>query len=69
MYTEPIILTLDAERDIYAILDHTGRTLCAGARDVCELLLQIMNKRSSVISAEARSKASPCSNIRAAIVV
>jgi hypothetical protein len=42
MYTEPIILPLNADGEIYALEDEHGRIVGTGTREICEALLTIM---------------------------
>jgi hypothetical protein len=47
MYTEPIILPLDADGKIYALLDEKGNTIGTGTRAVCEVLMYMITKPAS----------------------
>jgi len=42
MYTEPIILPLNADGQLYALQDEQGRIVGTGTREICEVLLTIM---------------------------
>ena len=42
MYSEPIILPLNADGEIYALEDEHGRIVGTGTREICEALLTIM---------------------------
>ena len=42
LYTEPIILPLNAEGKLYALEDEHGRIVGTGTREICEVLLTIM---------------------------
>lgn len=42
MYTEPIILPLNAEGKLYALQDESGRIVGTGTREICEVLLTIV---------------------------
>lgn len=42
MYTEPIILPLNADGKLYALQDEQGRIVGTGTREICEVLLIIM---------------------------
>lgn len=42
MYTEPIILPLNADGQIYLLEDEHGKIVGTGTREICEALLTIM---------------------------
>ena len=42
MYSEPIILPLNADGQVYALEDEHGRIVGTGTREICEALLTIM---------------------------
>lgn len=42
MYSEPIILPLNADGQIYALQDEQGRLVGTGTREICEALLSLM---------------------------
>ena len=68
MYAEPMILPLDANGRIYALQDEKGNTIGTGTREVCEVLLYIINKASS----QGMSRNVPAAhrpNVRAAIAI
>ncbi len=44
MYSEPIILPLNADGQLYALEDEQGRIVGTGTREVCEVLLRIIKK-------------------------
>lgn len=44
MYSEPIILPLNADGQLYALEDEHGRIVGTGTREVCEVLLTIIKK-------------------------
>ena len=44
MYSEPIILPLNADGLLYALEDEHGRIVGTGTREVCEVLLTIIKK-------------------------
>ncbi|HKZ01865.1 MAG TPA: hypothetical protein VJ180_06485 [Pyrinomonadaceae bacterium] len=70
MYTTPIILPLDANGSIYALLDEQGCTIGTGSRSVCEVLLYMITKagsRSPDRNKPAESMARP--NLRSAIPI
>ena len=44
MYSEPIILPINADGQLYALEDEHGRIVGTGTREVCEVLLTIIKK-------------------------
>ena len=44
MYSEPIILPLNADGQLYALEDEHGRIVGTGTREICEVLLRIIKK-------------------------
>jgi hypothetical protein len=42
MYSEPIILPLNADSRLYALQDEQGRIIGTGTREICEVLLSII---------------------------
>jgi hypothetical protein len=44
VYSEPIILPLNADGLLYALEDEHGRIVGTGTREVCEVLLTIIKK-------------------------
>ena len=42
MYTEPIILPLNADGKLYALEDEHGRIVGTGTREICEALLTML---------------------------
>ena len=70
MYTKPMILPLDIEGTIYALQDENGNTIGTGTREVCEVLLYIINKALSP-SSSGRSgmPISQRTNVRSAIAI
>ena len=64
------IVPLDPDGTLYAIRDEKGKTLGSGTRDVCELLIQIINNPSLASPPSTNNpKPVPHLNIRAAIVI
>jgi hypothetical protein len=47
MPSKPIILPLDDQCTIYALQDEQGNTIGTGTREVCEVLMYIINKASA----------------------
>ncbi|HKU74300.1 MAG TPA: hypothetical protein VJR02_10295 [Pyrinomonadaceae bacterium] len=42
MYSEPIILPLNADGKIYALQDELGRIVGTGTREICDALLTML---------------------------
>lgn len=56
MYSEPIILPLNADGQIYALEDEYGRIVGTGTREICEVLLRIIkNEGFTVTRAQSRT--------------
>ena len=47
MYTQPMILPLGVDGEIYALQDDKGNIIGTGTREVCEVLLYIITKPAS----------------------
>lgn len=45
MYSEPIILPLNADGQLYALEDEHGRIVGTGTRETCEVLLMIIKNQ------------------------
>lgn len=45
MYSEPIILPLNADGLLYALQDEHGRIVGTGTREICQLLLMVMKNQ------------------------
>ena len=70
MSTKPIILPLDAEGKFYALQDGKGNTIGTGTREVCEVLLYIINKAPTPsVSGKNRLSVPQRPNVRAVIPV
>jgi hypothetical protein len=71
MYSEPMILPLDADGSVYALQDEKGNTIGTGSREVCEVLLYIITKptASSGSSKKTGRIVTQRSNVRAAIAI
>ncbi len=68
MYTKPIILPLNAEGKLYALQDEKGNTIGTGTRQVCEVLMYMITKRTGDrVSVERKIQQRP--NVRAAIAI
>ena len=75
MYSKPIILPLDPEGTLYALQDEQGKTIGTGTREVCELLLHVINKQAvkrrpeDVLARIERERSMPHQNVRSAIAI
>ena len=63
MYTEPIILPLNADGKLYALEDEQGRIVGTGTREICEALLTMM-KNESFLFRRLRSEQSDRNSTR-----
>jgi len=62
MYSNPIILPLDAWGKIYVLQDEKGNTIGTGTREICEVL-------GTTVSGEPHVKIPQRLNVRAAITI
>ena len=71
MAAKPMILPLDIQGKIYALQDEQGNTIGTGTREVCEVLMYIINKASAGAnsSRNERARVSRKLNVRAAITI
>ena len=70
MYGEKIILTLDADGNIYAIQDEKGNVIGTGTREVCEILLYLISKPvTASISGRINTPSHHRANVRSAIAI
>ena len=70
MHGEKIILPLDADVNIYAIQDERGNVIGTGTREVCEILLYLINKPASAsISGRVNPPMQHRANVRSAIAI
>lgn len=70
MHAEKTILPLDMNGTIYAIQDEKGSIIGTGTREVCEILLYIINKPASTsISGRINAPVERSPNVRAAIAI
>jgi hypothetical protein len=69
MYAKPIILPLDCNGTIYALQDEKGHTIGTGTREVCEMLLYIINKADAPTGTQRVSVSQQRPNVRAAIAI
>ncbi len=74
-HAKPIILPLNREGTIYALQDELGKTIGTGTREVCELLLHVINNQGAVRRPEdmvariERERSMPHQNVRSAIAI
>ena len=67
---KPTIRPLDAEGNIYSLQDEKGNTIGTGTREVCEVLLYIINKAPTPsLSGRTRMSVTQRPNVRAAIEI
>ena len=70
MYAKPMILPLDANGTIYALQDDKGQTIGTGTREVCEILLYIINRADSPsVTQGIKAPLPQRTNVRAAIAI
>ena len=71
MPSKPMILPLDIQGKIYALQDDQGNTIGTGTREVCEVLMYIINKASAGANSPRKERAhvSRRLNVRAAIAI
>jgi len=71
MPSKPIILPLDIQGRIYALQDEHGNTIGTGTREVCEVLMYIIQEVPTVAnsSGNERAQVSRRLNVRAAITI
>lgn len=65
-YSEPMIVPLNAEGTIYALLDEQGEIIGTGEREVCAVLVQMM-KRARAMEPLESVRALSRVNVRSAI--
>ena len=58
MHSKPRILPLDLQGEIYALQDVQGNTIGTGTREVCEVLMYMINKASSGANSSRNGRAS-----------
>lgn len=75
MHSKPDILPLNPEGTIYALQDELGKTIGTGSREVCELLLHVLNKQATerrpedVLARIEKERTTPHPNVRSAIAI
>lgn len=63
MYTEPIILPLNADGQLYTLEDEQGHIVGTGTREICEALLTIM-KNEAFLFRRSKSDQSDLTSMR-----
>ena len=70
MYAKPMIMPLDGNGTLFALHDEKGHTIGTGTREVCEILLYIINRADSPMPPPRGSNSlSQRPNVRAAISI
>ena len=69
MYSQPLILPLDANGRLYAIQDENGNTIGTGTREVCEVLLYLMTQAAADKNGRTNGAKGSRPNVRAAIPI
>jgi len=71
MPSKAMIFPLDTQGRIYALQDEQGNTIGTGTREVCEILMYIINKASSGANSSGNEPAQVRRrlNVRAAITI
>jgi hypothetical protein len=70
MHGEKLILPLGADGKLYAIQDEKGNIIGTGTREVCEILLYLIDKPASAsISGRINAPIERRPNVRAAIEI
>lgn len=70
MWTQPMILPLDLQGEIYVLQDEKGNTIGTGTRQVCETLLYIITKPLTPSGSDSTEMfVSQRPNVRAAITI
>ena len=66
----PLMFPLNSDGTLYAMRDESGKTIGTGTREVCELLVHIINQRTNQsLPEEVTTQTRPRVNLRAAIVI
>ena len=65
-YSEPMIVPLNAEGTIYALLDEHGKIIGTGDREVCAVLVEMMKRAKEMEPLQSASVLSH-GNVRSAI--
>jgi hypothetical protein len=58
VYSEPIILPLNADGQLYALQDEHGRIVGTGTREICHVLLMVMKNQRPPQTAKSETKKS-----------
>ena len=67
--SQPIILPLNVDGTLCALKDERGVIIGTGTREVCEVLVQLMNCGAAQVARESKRRATVRSNVRSAIVI
>ena len=70
MYSRPTVVPLDADEKIYALYDEKGLVIGTGTREVCEVMINILNQQAMPQASKEPNRIEfPRTNIRAAITI
>jgi hypothetical protein len=59
VYSEPIILPLNADGQLYALQDEHGRIVGTGTREICQLLLMVMKNQIFSLRPPPKNRSAP----------
>ncbi|HJY27691.1 MAG TPA: hypothetical protein VJ306_06605 [Pyrinomonadaceae bacterium] len=59
MYSEPIILPLNADGQLYALQDEHGRIVGTGTREICHVLLMVMKNQVFNLRPPPKNRSAP----------
>ena len=70
MYTTPMMFPLDLDGRLHSIQDEHGNTIGTGTREVCELLLHLINKGRGGAMDSSNLQMPPLrANVRSAVAI
>jgi len=70
MYTTPMMFPLDLDGKLHSIQDEHGNTIGTGTREVCELLLHLIDKgRHGAIHTSTLQMPPQRPNVRSAVAI
>ena len=70
MYTTPMMFPLDLDGRLHSIQDEHGNTIGTGTREVCELLLHLINKGRAGAMDSSNLQMPPLrANVRSAVAI
>ena len=70
MYTTPMMFPLDLDGKLHSIQDENGNTIGTGTREVCELLLHLINKgRNGAMQRSGLQMPTQRPNVRSAMAI